>query len=648
MRMFKSSSSEAVVFLFLILVLTFLVYLPGLHGGFLFDDFPNLEDLGTYGGVVDFNTLRAFVLGGFAGPTGRPLSLLSFLLNDNTWPSQAYSFKLTNVWIHLLVGLALCWATLQLLRLYGVTESKAVWIAVLSTSIWLLHPYFVSTTLYVVQRMAQLAALFGFAGLAGYLYGRLLLTGRPRAGYIWMTLSVGLGTLLATLSKENGALLPLLIVVIDFCQPKGTAPRPAKWWSLFVIWLPSLVLVGALARMINFSPDLWPERPFNQPQRLLSEARILWEYLFHLYIPQIEGRGLFQDGYKISQGWTSPVSTLYSVVGLLILFVSALVLKKRWPFYSLAILFFFAAHLMESSVVGLELYFEHRNYVAAAFLFLPVALGIVLLAEKVRIKVPLVIGAILFTALVVMTLLRVDLWKDTDKLELYWAVSTPDSPRAHNAIAAFLVRQGRVDEANAHLQQAMISLPRSSLLTIRLLLQKVYAGTADERDFSDASEKLGTQPFDAQAVQGLRSLVDKVLEHPVSARYVGYSIHLVDVMELNSNYRMLPVFQRLASYLKAKLYLADGNVDKAMAEYSLAMSRYVDTEASLMMLAELARAGYQERALELLPQARAIYEQQPARNMRRTSAEYDDEFARLEKNLLLDVAAKKAQEPSHE
>ena len=32
-------------------------------------------------------------------------------------------------------------------------------------------------------------------------------------------------------------------------------------------------------------------------------------------------------------------------------------------------MFFFAAHLMESTVVGLELYFEHRNHLAALFLF---------------------------------------------------------------------------------------------------------------------------------------------------------------------------------------------------------------------------------------------------------------------------------------
>jgi len=99
--------------------LCFFCYLPGLHGGFLFDDYPNLKDLGIYGGVTDWETFKSFVLNGFSGPTGRPIALASFLLDDNTWPSYAPWFKTTNLLIHELCGLLLCWSILLLLRLYG-------------------------------------------------------------------------------------------------------------------------------------------------------------------------------------------------------------------------------------------------------------------------------------------------------------------------------------------------------------------------------------------------------------------------------------------------------------------------------------------------------------------------------------------------
>ncbi|RYE40684.1 MAG: hypothetical protein EOP48_24505 [Sphingobacteriales bacterium] len=116
--------------------------------------------MGTYGGVVDYETFKNFVFHGVSSPLGRPLTLASFLLDDNTWPSVAEWFKATNLKIHLLTGLSLCWATLHLMRLFGKSETTSAWIALLSASIWLLHPYMVSTTLYVVQRMAQLAAMF--------------------------------------------------------------------------------------------------------------------------------------------------------------------------------------------------------------------------------------------------------------------------------------------------------------------------------------------------------------------------------------------------------------------------------------------------------------------------------------------------------
>src|SRR5690606_1987080 len=167
--------------LLLIAVLSYALYSPGLSGGFLFDDFPNLKDMGVYGGVTNWESFYRFVFQGWSGPTGRPISLASFLLDDNAWPSHAPWFKKTNLLIHILCGLLLCWAALLLMRnLKSINEHQAQWIAVLACAFWLLHPYMVSTTLYVVQRMAQLATLFCLAGIVLYLSGRLQLASRPK------------------------------------------------------------------------------------------------------------------------------------------------------------------------------------------------------------------------------------------------------------------------------------------------------------------------------------------------------------------------------------------------------------------------------------------------------------------------------------
>src|SRR5690606_35304115 len=143
-------------------------------------------------------------------------SLLSFLIDANNWPAEAWPFKRTNLVIHLTVGLVLFGTTRALLLSIGRSTSEAYWLGLAATALWLVNPFLVSTTLYVVQRMTQLAALFVLAGVWCYLHGRILLTrSRTWQGYIFLGVGVPLCTLLATLSKENGALLPLLLLVIQ-------------------------------------------------------------------------------------------------------------------------------------------------------------------------------------------------------------------------------------------------------------------------------------------------------------------------------------------------------------------------------------------------------------------------------------------------
>lgn len=635
-QMIRQYWNPAVVFLLLV-CLALGCYWPGLHGGFLFDDFHNLQELGTYGSVHDWETLRAYAFNGISGPSGRPLSLLSFLLNDNTWPSVAQGFKLTNLLIHLLCGLLLCWSMLKLLRAFGTEEGRAQWMAVFASSCWMLHPLMVSTTLYVVQRMAQLSTLFVFAGLLAYLHGRSLRASRPRAAYVWMSLAVTLGTVLAVLSKENGALLPMLLLIVEFCLPGDLRPR--RTWLWMFLGLPSLALLGYLASQINFASDAWPMRPFNQPERLLSEARIIWEYLRYLLMPQIEGRGLFQDGFAISRGWLTPWTTLPAVLGLFGLLGFGLWGRRRQPLLGLAILFFFVGHLLESSVIGLELYFEHRNYLSAAFFFLPLAGFGCWLAQRISPKLVYAAACLILALLGMFTLQRAQIWGDTQKLEIYWAYANPDSPRAHNTIAAYLVRSGRVDEANARLEMAIARLPQSALLNLRLLLQKVYSLSAIRQDFTETAARLKNQPFDAQAVGALRTLTEKVVRPEAPSFYRDATLEVIDTMTENGAYGRFPMFVRLAPYLKGQIYLAKADPVAACEYYREAIDLYSDVEAALMMVAEVATAGVYDCALQRIDQAESILQGRSELSLKRPRSSYEMEIARLRDIIHGEIAA---------
>lgn len=619
---------RSTVLLFSILIITVFVYWVGLNGNFIFDDYPNLKDLGAYGVIDNWDKVRNFVLNGFAGPTGRPISLASFLIDANTWPADPFSFKYTNLMIHLLNGLLLCWAILLLLKSYNYKEEKVIWVALLAASIWLLHPYFVSTTLYVVQRMAQLATLFSLVGIIGYLKARQGLSTTPFKSYLFMAVAIGICTIMATYSKENGALLPLLILIMEFCNP-CTDNKPNWKFRALCLWLPSIAFAVLLIHYMNFSENPWPNRNFNMIERLYSEARIVSEYLFNLYVPQIELRGLYQDGYNISKSLFDPLTTLSSIVFLTLLFVVAFILRKKLPLFSLAVLFFFAAHLMESTVIGLELYFEHRNYLAALFLFLPFASGLYGLKEKIDPKFVYLIVMIILSMLAFFTYERAKLWGDTDKLQEYWARNTLDSPRAQNAIAASLLDKGYVNESNQFLERALLRLPDSALLNMRLLLQKVYFNLATENDFEETLQKFLKQPFDAQAIQALRTLVEHIVETGKAEQYGNLTINFINELEKGSVYKDMPLFQRLMPYLKAKLYLAEKDKRTALKFYLMAVDRYNDVEAGLMMVAELGSAKDYQGALILLDHVTTIYHKQDKSKLRRSSNEYDYEIKRL-------------------
>lgn len=621
------------IILLLILAICIVVYWAGLKGDFLFDDYPNLEPLGHYGIIDSWEKAKNFIFSGFSGPTGRPLSLVSFLIDADTWPSSPYSFKYTNLMIHLLNGVLLCWASLLLLRNYNYNEQQAIWISLVVTAIWLLHPYMVSTTLYIVQRMAQLATLFSLIGIIGYLKARLLLPHKPLKAYFYMAVSIGLCTILATYSKENGALLPLLILTLEFCNPNKTN-KPIWQWRALLLWLPSCAVLYLIFRELNFSDNLWPNRNFNQVERLYSEARIVTEYLYHLFIPQIEGRGLYQDGYLISKSLLQPITTLYSIVFLTGLVLSAFIYKNKYPLFSVAILFFFAAHMMESTVLGLELYFEHRNYLAALFLFLPIASGLYLLKQKVDAKLVSLIVLIMLGTLSFFTYERVKLWGNTDQLLLYWAKNTPNSPRAQSTIARMLVENEYVLESNEFLKDTLVRMPQSALLNMQLLLQKVSYSLATEQDFERATQLLTKQPFDAQAVQGLRVLTEGIIDNEKQCTYYcQLTLNLIQHLDQHASYNKISVYRRLSPYLKAKIYLAMHQEKLALAHYQEAIKRYNDVEAGLMMVAELGTYGSVQSALILLNKIEKMYQHQDRSKLRRSQAEYDMEILRLKKVL---------------
>ena len=579
--------NKNVLYLGCICCLTILVYLPSLKGGFILDDFHNLAEMTKYGDLNQWENAKQFIFGGNAGPTGRPISLLSFAITSNAWPNYPYIFKVINLIIHLLCGIFLYLATIQVLKFYGYSENKIASIALISCAIWMLHPFMLSTTAYVIQRMTQLAALFTFMGIWTYLYGRSYLAFNQRKAYIVMSIAVICFTALATFSKENGILLPFLILVIEFCHPNRTTKIVWQWKAIFLI-LPSLTIIGYLLSLLNFSENRWIIRNFNQVERLLTEPRILFDYLYHLYIPSFEGNGLYQDGYIVSKTLFEPISTLFAIVGLLLVLIISVLLKNKAPLFSLGILFFLVSHLIESTVVGLELYFEHRNYASSAFLFLGIATLIFKLKEWYSVQVYQCTVTLLLLILCFFTYQRSVLWSNTENLKLYWSQNNLYSPRAQVELARYYLIENDTNKSIQILEKALEKRPDSSLLSIRLLRHKIDTGVITTQDFKWLSEIIINQRPEWQAIEDLKLLIRQTTADPdLAAQFSDDMINVLDVMVQKSRFKFIRNFNQTADYEKGVLYLVSQQNERAIETFEKNYIKYKNVDLGLSMVGEL-------------------------------------------------------------
>ena len=370
-----SSNSKLLFFIWgIISVLLFIAYWPSLQGPLIFDDIQNIVANPSVAiKDLSYDSLKQALLSNDSGLFKRMLPALSFGINHYMASgfTDTLPFKLTNLLVHIInSGLLMCLAVLlwPLLKFPSHFSRTQIALSVfLISCLWALHPLQVSTVAYVVQRMTSMAATFVLLGLCVFVYGRKILQQNYARGMILMCIGVIAGTILGLLSKENAALLSCYAAVIEFSLFKRTDLASKQKWALLVFYTVLVALPVCLVLIYYFiAPGhliaSYGGRPFSLSERLWTESRVLWFYLYLLFVPDITNMGLFHDDIVVSHGWMQPVSTLVSVIAWCVLLSIAFLVRHRLPVFTFAVLWFLVGHSMESSFLPLELVYEHRNY----------------------------------------------------------------------------------------------------------------------------------------------------------------------------------------------------------------------------------------------------------------------------------------------
>lgn len=577
--------------------------------------------------------------------------MLSFLLDAGNWPSNAYPFKRTSLILHLLNGVLLATLLRQLgLTAYGHVQRNRVEIAaVVGAAFWLLHPLFVSTTLYVVQREAMLPATFTLLGIMLWLHGRCAFQrNRTMRGLFWAALGLGLCTALALLSKANGILLPALALSIEYtllrhapepatpaafrrpalngamvCSPAKEKWRERSWeryrWTLSAFaWMPSAFVVAYLlnSAWIGFMHGVSDVRPWTMGQRLLTEPRVIIQYLDRLWLPHPFTPGLFNDQLHASSSMWSPLTTLPALSALLCLIFGCWVFRKRWPALALAGLFFFVGQSIESSTIPLELYFEHRNYLPAMLMFWPLALWLCGVkqsgyspdakqadkpkpSEGVKLDwLRCMLALILIITLALMTHANAQLWGNTRDQSELWATINPDSPRAQTNAALHEMADGYPLKAIQRLNILLHAEPNEVQLALNLVTAHCMLGRLSPIDFEQARHAMAnTRDPGALLLQWFEGSIPAAAAGQCQGLSLPALSELIDVGLANSKLAAVGGRRQDLLHLKGHLALARNDPANALHYFDISLDQDVRPGAAMEQAAMLGSAGYPREGL---------------------------------------------------
>lgn len=581
----------AILVLAFVLASGWLAYAPGLAGTFLLDDADNLGALST---VDDGTSAVNFVLSGSAGPLGRPLALATFVPQASAWGEDPGAFLAVNVLLHLANAALLAWVLYRLSRAREADHEKALLASLAAASIWLFMPLLASSSLLIVQRMTTLSAFFVLLGLAGYLQARRSIDRRPARALAGMSASLVVCTILAAFSKENGALLPTLVFVVEATLlSRPSSVRAAHWraWSAAFLLFPTLLILAYLVSVVPYSTETVLHRDFGGGERLLTQARIMWQYLFAALIPQPGMFGPFHDDYPVARSLLNPL-TFLAVAGWLAALGFAAGWRRRYPLPAFAILWFLAGHLLESTVVPLELYFEHRNYVP---IIGPVYAVSMLVAGVGAPRRRLAWGGLgAWLALNVVALAAVtSIWGDPARAAEYWQRKSPGSVRAATQVATQKLQQEGPAAAALSLRNIVRRQPGAGYVKIQELNLACIDAPGEPHDelVEELSGLLREVDYSSTAATMLSELFGTVRR--IECRDVGADTvrALASRLLENPRYRNNRAYQRLHHQLTASILRHEGKYEETLDELRKAMAFGHTSELNMMMITTFLDAG---------------------------------------------------------
>jgi len=432
--------------LWLLAVVAALPYLNALTADFTFDDHLVIRRNPAVTTGVDLG--RVFTTPLIKGDLYRPLTILSFALNEAASPGRPGPYHLVNVGLHVAVTI--------LVFFVGRRLFDAEWIAATAAVLFAVHPIHTEAVTSLVGRSELFVALFGLLTLLASVRRDAAAGTGTRAALLAASLTA---FACALLSKESAVMLLVLLPLFRVAA-RGEPFRAGLWTELCSLeWVPYALCVGtylllrscvlaaytpytitSLDNILRFVP--WTER-------LPSALAVLWDYFGLLNVPFVLAADYSYNQVPVT-GWLS----WRALAGTALLVTAAgIVIRNRRPAVSFAVLLPLVTVALTSNLFVLI-----GTVKAERHLYLP-SVGWALLAAyalerarcvpRYRAVVPVAL-AVTVSAFAVRTWVRN--WDWADDLALYRSMvrTAPESAKAHFNYGAML--QERAAQAAAAVQ----------------------------------------------------------------------------------------------------------------------------------------------------------------------------------------------------
>ncbi|MBN2332050.1 MAG: tetratricopeptide repeat protein [Deltaproteobacteria bacterium] len=467
------SARKTIIFLSICFLLIFIIsaYSNSLYAPFTLDDSHSFvkepKILGFSYTPESFIELTKTKFG-FA----RFLPILSFAVDLQWGGGSVIAFHITNIIIHILTTLSVFFMLNALFSLHNRSNESFLreipvpvpMVVVFIVGLWSLNPVQTNAVTYLVQRMTSMSALFYIFSYGCYLKGRVKqLTQGFNQKVLWWYFLFILSGACALLSKQISATLPIIVLLTELLFVKDSYPikiiKKNKIIVLFFIAACGLFIYYKISpRMIAIAAA----RHFTITERLLTELRIVSSYIFLLLLPMPSFLNLEHD-VALSTSFFSPLSTLFSLIFLFGIIFAAWKVREKYPLVAFGIFWFFLHLLIESTIIPLELKFEHRLYLPSVGFYCTLVLLLIEIQSKIfPIQNSLDYGKlfvsfmlIVFSCLSLLTYARNIVWQDSVSLYRDCLIKAPNKPRVHGNLAKALADQGKYEQAIVSCERAL-------------------------------------------------------------------------------------------------------------------------------------------------------------------------------------------------